>query len=67
MAAPGGPVQITVVNQVPGVDVQAVERPGPGGREIEVLITRAVAGDIDRGGDVAQSIQRVFGLTRRGY
>ncbi|WP_025324506.1 phage tail tape measure C-terminal domain-containing protein [Deferrisoma camini] len=65
-AAGAGPVQVTVINQS-GVPVDVRERPGSMGREVEIWIGRTVAGDIDRGGDVAQAIQRVFGLTRRGY
>ncbi len=60
---------VTVINNgAPEVGVTVTERTGPGGlRDVEVLIDRTVAGAIDRGGDTAQAIQRVFGLTRRGY
>jgi hypothetical protein len=62
-AADGSVVNVTVINQA-GAEVETRERPnGRGGVDLELLITRAVARDITRGGPVARS---VLGLTGTG-
>lgn len=60
----GGGVNVTVVNQT-GVEADAnVSQSNDG--SVEVLLTRAVASNIARGGEIAKGIESTYGLRRKG-
>ena len=61
----GSNVTVTVVNNS-GEDAQVSESDGPNGRDITVLIGKAVADNITKNGDVGQAIKKVFGVKRKG-
>lgn len=60
----GGGVSVTVVNQT-GVEADAnVSQSNDG--SVEVLLTRAVASNIARGGEIAKGLESTYGLRRKG-
>lgn len=60
----GGGVNVTVVNQT-GVEADAnVSQSNDG--SVEVLLTRAVASNIARGGEIAKGLENTYGLRRQG-
>lgn len=66
MAAPGPQVAVNV-STPEGTTAQVSERQGPRGqREIDVLITDAVARDIAAGGTVARAVNAMTGTRPRG-
>ncbi|MBY0262752.1 MAG: hypothetical protein K2Q20_10435 [Phycisphaerales bacterium] len=65
-AAPATPIIVNINNSTRS-EVNASERLGPSGqREIEVMITDAVARDISRGGSVSRAIDGRLGVKPRG-
>lgn len=60
------PINVTVVNNT-GEESSTSEKDGPGGgREIEVMIGKAITKNIARGGDVDQAIRSSYGVQRVG-
>jgi len=61
----GQPLNVTINNHAPGVDVQA-SQDGAGGLTLEI-VRRAIAADVTRGGsDLANAMTTVYGLRRNG-
>jgi hypothetical protein len=61
-----GPVNVTVINAT-GEDSSTSQKDGPGGgRDIEVMIGKAITKNIARGGDVDQAIRSSYGVQRVG-
>ena len=60
------PINVTVVNNT-GQESSTSQKDGPGGgRDIEVMIGKAVTKNIARGGDVDQAIRSSYGVSRIG-
>lgn len=63
-ASVGGNVTVNVINQSSNSKTETRERDTPTGKQLDIVITDAVARDIAKNGSVAQALQTQYGVNR---